>query len=60
MLSIFENDIIGINEVLIFECSSPNSCALMHEPVLFTDVHTSVQVHALMHMYCTIIKSHMS
>ena len=38
------------SEALISECSSLHSCALMHEPVLFTEVQTSVQcfnAHAL-------------
>ena len=36
------------SEALISECSSLHSCALMQEPVLFTEVHTYVQVHASM------------
>ena len=45
---------------LISECSLLHLGALMREPVLFTEVYTSVQVHASMHMYCTIIRSYMS
>ena len=40
------------SEALISEFSSLHSCALMHKPVLFTEVYTFVQVHASMHMYC--------
>ena len=32
------------SEALISECSSLLSCALMHKPVLFTEVYTSMQV----------------
>ena len=48
------------SEALISEYSSLQSCALIHEPVLFTEVQTSLQGHAPMYMHCTIIISHMS
>ena len=36
------------NKALISKCSSLHSYAMMHELVLFTEAHISVQVHASM------------